>query len=161
MSRCHVALSAGILLAVVLCLGGNVLLARDNLPLSQRTWKLAAFTYQGQRQSYIPTIDITLNFRIVSLAYGINDCNSYGTTYFAFHGYVHFSFVTQQSPGDAIYCVMPATIAQESLYMTALEDVTSYTFTPTGLEFHDASDQMVLQYRAICTVPNYLDQTIC
>jgi hypothetical protein len=69
--------------------------------------------------------------------------------------------LAQENGGGVPYCFLPATIAQESLYVTALSTVTSYAFAPTGLQLHDDANRMVLQYRALCGVPNYLDQTIC
>ncbi len=116
----------------------------------QHTWKLETFTYQGQPQTLVPGVSITLTFSTrEQQAGGFSGCNDYGGTYTISQGHLKFGDLVQ----TLIACAQNSVMEQESHYMTALRRVTTYRLDQSGLTLRDDTGQYVLRYVQTTTTP--------
>jgi heat shock protein HslJ len=136
---------------LILGIGGGLLLAHASrsLPdtMTQHTWKLEALTLGGHQEALIPGISITLTFRArPNQISGFSGCNSYGANYTASSGHLHLDHTYQ----TLVACIQADVMRQESNYMQALGQVTTYEVGPTGLlTLRDDAGQVVLQYSPV------------
>jgi heat shock protein HslJ len=136
---------------LILGIGGGLLLARANQSLpdtvTQHTWQLEAFTFGRHQETLLTRVPITLTFRAQqNQISGFNGCNSYGANYTASYGHLHLDHFYE----TLVACIPSDLMQQESTYMQALQQVTTYEIGPTSLlTLRDDASQVVLQYSPV------------
>lgn len=152
MSRRNGLVIAAALTALLVLAGGGLALARmrQNIPLpgaiTQQSWKLNSFTFDGQPRVLVPGTSITLSFTAQSQRVnGFNGCNSYGAAYsVSSRNQLHLGEFYQTLVG----CLKPGVSEQEAHYMTALSLITTYQLDQSGLTMRDNAGRYVLHYTA-------------
>ena len=153
MSRRNWLVIALVLVALLVLVGGGLALVYmrqdSTLPsaITQQSWKLDAFTFDGQPQVLVPDASITLSFQTQSQAVsGSNGCNAYRATYSVSQSQNRLRLSALRQ--TLIACLKPGVAEQEAHYMTALPLITTYHLDQSGLTLRDDTGRYVLHYTA-------------
>lgn len=158
MSRRHGIIVAAALAALLVVLSGGLALAHmghdSTTPtpkaLIQGSWTLRSFTFDGQPQTLVPGVAITLSFHAPSgQVTGFNGCNSYGATYSLAQDRLYLGDLYQTLVG----CLRPGVAEQEAHYMTALPLVSRYHLDHSGLTLRDDAGRYELRFTATASLP--------
>lgn len=147
-------LMAAVIALVLVGIGGGFAIARGTsiegsqgspAGLVGYTWELSSFIQDGTVLPLLADHPITLTFAAkTNHVSGSDGCNSYGATYSASHGRLHFSRFFE----TLMACFPAGVMDQASRYTAALSQATTYQLAQVSLTLRDNAGHVLTYYRA-------------